>query len=362
MSKKRAKKSFETKKIFNMRKVLILLIFTTIFFILIILVIFLINGAKEKVLACGDGTFYNNCSLRKPYFCSEGVLIKNASVCGCSEILVEKGDLCISKYQTNPRNITLKYVLRGEEKQIDFVVYKGMADYLLSLPKFIYHAKGDEFSKRDFKIRGINEEEQRELLLPLVTEIQNTAQDKEDQVRIAISIVQNIPYMDSKEGIFFGDQLISLFQYPYEVLYNMGGVCDVRSELLAFLLRELGYGVVLFDYLLENHEVVGIKCPVKYSLNNSGYCFIETTGPSIITDNREEYIGWGKLSSEPEILFISEGVSLGEDLYEYKDAENLIKINTLIEERGKISLMNHYKLKFLREKYGLNVLYYSTEQ
>ncbi len=361
MSKKKEKAGFEIKKTFNIMRVLILLIFVTLFFILIMLITLLINGAKEKVLTCGDGTFYNNCSLRKPYFCSEGILINNASVCGCSEILEKKGDFCISKYQTNPKNVTLKYVLRGEEKKIDFVAYGGMIDYLLSLPKFIYRAKGEEISKRDFKMRSINEEEQRELLLPLLTDIQNIAQNKEDQVRIAISIIQNIPYGDIKEGISFGGQLVNSSQYPYEVLYYTGGVCNGRSELLAFLLRELGYGVVLFDYLLENHEVVGIKCPVKYSLNNSGYCFIETTGPSIITDNKEEYIGWGKLSSEPEIIFIFEGDSLVEDLYEYEDAENLIKINTLIEEKGKISLINHYKLKFLREKYGLNVLYNLAE-
>ena len=76
----------------------------------------------------------------------------------------------------------------------------------------------------------------------------------------------------------------------------------------------------------------------------------------IISDNQGYYIGWGELSSKPEVILISEGISLGDDLYEYKDARALIKINEIIEKKGKISRLMHWKLEKLREKYGLDVL------
>ena len=242
-----------------------------IFFALLIAGAFLLSNfrkdAQEEVFTCGDGTFYYNCSLRKPYFCLNGELIEEASICGCPGILMREEDSCVSKYQTNPKNIILKYILRGEIKEINFTVYGEMVDYISSLPKFIYYEKDVEPLRRDFKLRNINEEEQRELLLPLVTKIQNIAENKEDQVRIAISIIQNIPYNESGEIITIG--------------------------------------------------------------------------------------GGEKLSSKPEVIFISEGDSLGENLYEYKDAKNLMKINKIIEEKGRINLIEHFKLKKLKEKYGL---------
>ena len=352
MIKEKIKKSLEIKRTFNIRKYLIILISIVLIFILFLVGSYLFKGLI-KIPTCGDGTFYDECSLRKGYFCLEGILIEKASVCDCPEILIKQGDLCISKYQNDSKNITLKYILRGEEGEIDLVVYRGMADYLSSLSRFIFYDTEEKPTKADFKLRNINEKEQRELLLPLVVEIQNIAESGEDQVRIAVSIVQNILYNESEKKIIIGDTQINYPPYPYEVLYDVQGLCDGKSKLLAFLLKEMGYGVVLFYYPLENHDAVGIKCPLKYSLNNSGYCFIETTGVSIVTDDQEYYMGWGKLSSKPEITFICEGNSLSDDLYEYKDAKNLIKINEIIEKTGEINWIKHFKLEKLKKKYGL---------
>ena len=40
---------------------------------------------------CNDGTSYGSCSSTKPYYCSEGILIRNCNVCGCGS-----GELCIT--------------------------------------------------------------------------------------------------------------------------------------------------------------------------------------------------------------------------------------------------------------------------
>ena len=105
----------------------------------------------------------------------------------------------------------------------------------------------------------------------------------DDQARIAISLVQQIPY----DWQTFGLEN----RYPYEVIYDNTGVCEEKSRLLAFLLRDLGFDVVLFSFESENHMAVGIMCPVQYSYKNTGYCFVETTEPTMITYSQGEYVG-----------------------------------------------------------------------
>lgn len=356
-SKQKGKKTFVNNSKIKKYFVIFALFLIIIFCLIIIIKI----KTPEKIVLCGDGTQNNMCSLRKPYVCSNKVLVERASVCGCPEGLTIQRDSCFSEYQHYSKVITLNYVLRGEEKQLDFVVYKGLSDYLSDLPKSISHDKESMPTRRDFKIRHINEREQRSLLLSLVTKIQNIAQNKEDQVRIAVSIVQKINYEVSEKVIGLQNgNIIGQSRYPYEVLYDTKGACEGKSELLAFLLREMGYGVILFYYPVENHEAVGIKCPFEYSVYKSGYCFIETTGSSIISNNQDYYIGWGKISSNPEIIPISEGMSLGKNLYEYEDAKSLIKINRAIEEKGEINTFQSIKLKSLIRKYDLGDIYISV--
>jgi len=256
--------------------------------------------------------------------------------------------------------VQLKYILRGEENSINFIVYKGMNDYVSELPKSIEYSGNETPSRADFKLKNINEENQRELLLPLVTEIQNLAPNsKEDQVRIAISLVQKIPFGNSNKTTDFFSNSVNYSRYPYEVLYDYEGVCGEKSELLAFLLREMNYGVAFFYHQEENHESLGIKCPKKYSLDGSDYCFIETTGPSIMTDNEINYAQGLTLESEPEVILISDGNSLKSDLYEYKDSIEWKEIRKKVERGDLFNVLDSSKKEELELKYGLVDEYYS---
>jgi hypothetical protein len=296
---------------------------------------------------CGDGTFYDNCSTRQPYFCKEGVLIEQASICGCAENLTINGDACATEYQAGNKEITLNYVLRGEEETIGFVAYEELANYLSKLPRSIHNNNGETPGKGDFKLKKLNEEEQKYALLPLVTEIQNSFSSEKDKIRMAISLVQNIPFETSEKVIKIGGSELIYARYPYEVLYREKGVCGEKSELLAFILREMGYGVAFLYYPYENHEAVAVKCPKRHSIDQTGYCLIETTGPSIITDNGIEYIGVGKLSSEPELIIVSNGKSIGNFWYEYRDARIMKRL------RNGFGFFSERKLEKLQEKYGL---------
>jgi hypothetical protein len=346
----------------NQRRYLFLTLFVLVLLVLFSggfgLFDFIDNSLSPQENICGDGTLYNNCSDSKPYFCSEGKLIDLASVCGCPDSFVKKNDSCVSVYQTKPKEISLKYVLRGNNYSVNFVVYEGFVNYISEIPRSIRYSYEDNFSRADFKIKAINEEEQKKLLMPLVIKIQNTTLDKEDQARIAISIVQNIPFGASNKTSSFGKYEVDYSRYPYEVLYDMQGICGEKTALLAFLLKEMGYGTAFFYYPSYNHEALGIKCPVKESLMKSEYCFVETTAPSIITDDKIYYAGLGELSSSPEVYLIAEGESIGDNLYEYSDANKLIKIRNTIQKNGWLGPLNEKTFEKLKEKYGLAQTYY----
>ncbi|MCK5624478.1 hypothetical protein KAI04_01400 [Candidatus Pacearchaeota archaeon] len=329
-----------------MKKVLLM------FILVLFLVTFVSAGLFQKDNNCGDGTLEGDCSVNQPYFCSEGVLVEKASLCGCVNLTNIEDESCISFYQFNPKEVNFTYFLNGKEKNISFTVYGNLTDYLFELPDFISYSNGEKPLREDFKFIKINEENQKILLMPLVIQIQNLASSKTDQARIAISLVQNIPFGNSDEQIFLGNNSINYSRYPYEVLYEQEGVCASKSELLVFLLREIGYETVFFYHKLENHDSVGIKCPEKYGLLDTSYCFVETTGPSIITDNENSYLGGLKLTSYPEIINSSEGDSFGY-LYEYGDARAFKKIRKGIEETGKTNLFRRARLNKIIERYGL---------
>jgi len=319
--------------------------------VFIMLLIFFFFEPPERISTCGDLTEYGSCSEEEPFYCNSetGKIIEEASLCGCPSIFLLEGDSCVSDFQIDSQDLSLNYILEGKSYSFEFVTYGGVADYLSNnVSKIISYAVNETPSRRDFKLQVIDQEIQREFLIPLVKKIQNFTSNKEYQVRIAVSLVQNIPYgFSNKTEKFFGQQ-VNYSRYPYEVLYDYEGICEEKSQLLVFLLRELGYRTAFFYFQQENHEAVGIGCPIRESYKNTGYCFIETTGPAIITDGSIEYSGGITLNSEPEIIEISEGENLGKNLEEYGDAETLKKIR-----EGKFVLFRNSKLESLREKYGL---------
>ncbi|MFQ5531830.1 MAG: hypothetical protein ACE5ES_04405, partial [Candidatus Nanoarchaeia archaeon] len=121
--------------------------------------------------------------------------------------------------------------------------------------------------------------------------------------------------------------------------------------------REIGYDVAFFYNQEENHESLGVKCPLSESYRGSGYCFIETTASSIITDNQINYVGGIKLKSTPEVIPISEsrGIVLSEDLYEYKDALDWMNIRWSIEQNGRVPTTEYFKWKNLQKKYNVGI-------
>jgi len=98
------------------------------------------------------------------------------------------------------------------------------------------------------------------------------AWSNDQKVEFLMSLVQHIPYDTAK----LNDSPLQP-NYPYETLYKNSGICSDKTFLAVAILRELGYGAVILDFPDINHSAAGISCPLADSLNNSGYCFVETT-------------------------------------------------------------------------------------
>jgi hypothetical protein len=273
--------------------------------------------------------------------------------------------------ETGLTSRTFGYVLLGEHSTINSNLYSGVYNEISSegtpatCVRYNYDSSPCTTEEiHQSYLKYLDESNQKKYLNNLVSSIRSKTSIKDDQARIAISLVQNIPYDYSRLYSFSTDM-----RYPYEVLYDNTGICAEKSLLLSYLLRELGYGVVLFEFKSENHMAVGIKSPVQYSYINSGYAFIESTSPTILTDSQSDYIGAGKLTSTPQIYQISDGNSMTSISEEYDDARTFHQVYNQINQMTNMygSVLDQYQYarwqvldnqwKALIRKYGIQVTY-----
>jgi len=258
---------------------------------------------------------------------------------------------------------TYAYVLRGKESNlsvgISTEVYRSLL--LKTNPVACYRNATDVNTtcnvseNRQYYLEMLNEPSEVPYMNELVEQIQSEMVDKDDQARIAISLVQKLSYDNDTYTAIKADPYTRQ-RYPYEVLSRHMGVCGDKSLLLAYLLRDLGYGVVLFDFENESHMAVGIKSPLPYSYKDTGYAFIETTEPTIITDSDREYINVGEIRSTPIVYQISEGATMETVNEEFADAQIFETLIGLGDNNGYSLPKSQYTLwQSLVEKYGLNV-------
>ncbi len=239
--------------------------------------------------------------------------------------------------EKGPKTINYPYVLRGKTGLIRFDAYRGVNDYLSTKYPTPFRIE------RDYWLQFIDESVQDRYLKQLAENIRAAEADRENQVRAAISMVQKIEYADYSFD--------TAAKYPYHVLYHQSGDCDEKSLLLAYLLRDLGYGVAVFEFEQESHMAVGIKAPDRYCYGKTGYAFIETTIPSIPTDSGGEYGGTGeKLTSNPKVFVVADGDSFEGIWREHADAAEWNKIRGMGPE---LDQYTYGRYRNLAQSYGM---------
>ncbi len=160
--------------------------------------------------------------------------------------------------------------------------YLGDWDWDLQIPKIMYDYYHDmpRPPTRDYSVYVTHPSD--DIYVERLVEIIEEAAvqkgfDEYQTVEFTIAFVQSLPYtVDSVTSPF--DEYP---RYPVETLVDGGGDCEDTSILLAALLTEMGYGVVLISP--PEHMAVGVKGsdnrPGTYwEYEGAKYYYIETTG------------------------------------------------------------------------------------
>ena len=172
----------------------------------------------------------------------------------------------------------------------------GSASLEVSIDKYMYeyYHSLDRYSEFNDYLHYINDENNRKILKNIADAIRRYAQENglSDTyiVQDAIRFVQSIPYVYDEDST--GKKEFQ--KYPLETLYDFGGDCEDFSILLAGILKELGYGVILLEY--TDHVAVGVSGDdsvygTYYEYNGKNYFYVETTSYRDIGDMPEEYKG-----------------------------------------------------------------------
>lgn len=194
----------------------------------------------------------------------------------------------------------------------------------------------------------MNEPTQQKYVAELADAIKKKSADPDEQARIAISLVQHIPF-------HHGDT----YRYPYEVMYDGTGICGEKSMLLALLLKDLGYGSCTFFFKTEGHMTAGIKAAAPYDYKGTGYAFIETTEPKIVTYDQTYFPEFkGTLKSTPEVVPEGTGRAFDSVAEDYRDAQEWERLGQAIHAKT-LTSVDRSLYKELDAKYDLS--YYTCQ-
>lgn len=151
----------------------------------------------------------------------------------------------------------------------------------LKISKNLYaHYKGQRVHKSDGFAGFALSDYDRECLRDLVRSFRETGKEANysdyDNVYNVVAFVQSLQYVSDMESTGQDEYV----RYPVETLVDGIGDCEDTSILMAAILYEMGYGVVLLS--LPNHLALGVKgdSSIKgayYVYDNQRYYYLETT-------------------------------------------------------------------------------------
>lgn len=259
-----------------------------------------------------------------------------------SQITSDK-DYYKTKHETDPVLRNFNYIIDGKQKSCALVMYGGVNEYLNGKDRKIHSTNLKESYQKfiDDPIQDLYMED-------YINYIKSTSKYSDEQVITAVRFVQNIPYDTNIKYPHYESR------YPYQVLYDGKGVCSEKSMLLIYTLKKLGYGTAFMVFNDENHAVAGLKCEPIYAYKNTGYCFIESTTPIMITYSSLEYGYSGELTSQPNVYVMSDGRTFYGTKSEYDDAVRYLELQEKAEKNNWVLNSDDYNEWFnIAIKYGI---------
>jgi hypothetical protein len=258
---------------------------------------------------------------------------------------------------------TFSYVLRGSSGEISSRLFAKVNDYTACIGetvqdefrlncehRFLFSSDSREIFLDELNTTLLKFEDpyQNRFLRDMLSVFRNSAEGDDDELRIAVSTVQHIPYDAVKQEEFLRGEY-SPNRLPYQVLYENTGICNEKAKLLAYFLKELGYGVALLSFTEEKHMAVGILAPSEYRTPGCGnYAYIESTQPTIVSQVNQG------IQSVPEIIVLADGRefrSIGE---EYTDAREL---EQLLAKKNGLTRDEYTRARALARKYDLGIIF-----
>jgi hypothetical protein len=237
--------------------------------------------------------------------------VQSDNVTPTSEVRPDSG------YQQSPKTSSYPYFTENSRKFISFTTYAGLSGYFSE-----ERHKSLFGSETDVVLERLMNDSQDEYLQPFIETIRKRSSNPDDHAKIAISLVQHMPYNANKPYHDTGEWF-----FPYETLYRNGGSSADKSLLTAYLLKELGYETVLFAY--PGRMTVGVKCSPDYDFYDTGFAFIEATEPTIITYVPDAYGGVFSISGTMRIIRLDEGKRVLDVSTEYRDALRLKELERM---------------------------------
>jgi hypothetical protein len=258
---------------------------------------------------------------------------------------------------------TFSYVLRGSSGEISSRLFTGVNDYAACIGetvqdefrlscehRFLFSSNSREIFLDELNTTLLKFEDpyQNRFLRDLLSAFRNRAAGDDDELRIAVSMVQHIPYDTIKQEEFLRGEY-SPNRLPYQVLYENTGICNEKAKLLAYFLKELGYGVALLSFPEEKHMAVGILAPAIYRTPGCGnYTYIESTQPTIISQVNQG------IQSVPEIIVLADGREFDTIGEEYADAREL---EQLLGKKNGLTRDEYNRARSLAQKYDLGIIF-----
>ena len=242
-------------------------------------------------------------------------------------------------YRQSPKTTSFSYVIDGNQRSMNFTTFGGLSDFFSS-KSHSYHYDPDTGVIMDL----LENEVQNENMRLFIDMIRKRSITSDDQAKIAISLVQRIPYNGNRYS-----RTATEWYYPYETVHNDKGSAADKSVLLAYILNELGFETVLFEF--PSHMAVGVKASSKYSFYDTGYAYIETTRPTIITYEPDAGYGGFSISQNPRIIHLSGGRRVLDVTTEYGDARRMKQLEAM---GGNLNQSYRAELSKISDKYDLN--------
>ena len=244
-------------------------------------------------------------------------------------------------YRQSPKTTVFSYFIDGKPRSMSFTTYGGLSDFF-SNKSHSYHYDPDN----GVIVELLENEVQNEFMRPFIEMIRQRSITSEDQAKIAISLVQRIPNNGNRYTRAAPD-----WYYPYETVHNNTGSAADKSVLLAYILNELGFETVLFEF--PSHMAVGVKSSSKYSFYDTGYAYIETTRPTIITYEPDTGYGGFSISQNPRIIHLIGGRKAMDVSPEYGDARRMKQLEAM---GGNLNQSYRAELAKISDKYDLDYL------